>query len=69
MKFYTPDELSDLLGVPTSRLAQWRASERGPRFVKEGQTILYTEEAVAEWAQRQTVSPVRGHQRLMRVVD
>lgn len=47
----TPDEVARALGIPTSRLARWRASSpsRGPRWVKLGRDVRYRREDLDAW--------------------
>lgn len=53
VKFLTPTELAEELNVDPETLSRWRASGKGPRFVKlsPGRTgaIRYRREAVDEW--------------------
>lgn len=52
----TPEEVARVLGIPTSRLARWRANSpapncpaRGPRWVKLGRDVRYRREDLDAW--------------------
>lgn len=50
----TPKQLAERFGTTTSRLAQDRYMGRGPRFVKLGRTIRYTETDIQAWIDANT---------------
>ncbi|TSD68088.1 helix-turn-helix transcriptional regulator [Aeromicrobium piscarium] len=45
----TPEQVSDLLGVKTQTLAQWRWRKTGPKFQKVGRLVRYSPEDVDQW--------------------
>ena len=54
-KYLTPQELSDMLKIPTGTLSQWRFHGRGPRYFKDRKTIRYDVADVQEWIDRNKV--------------
>jgi predicted DNA-binding transcriptional regulator AlpA len=42
-------ELALQLGLSEQTLANWRATRRGPRFVKVGSAVRYLESDIAAW--------------------
>lgn len=64
-RYLTQEEVADryrgLVSVRT--LANWRSMRIGPKYTKIGKTVLYEENALDEWDDRNTVkcaAPVRG---------
>lgn len=49
----TPDALASQLHTTTRNLREWRATGRGPRFVRIGRFPLYRSEAVEAWLRDQ----------------
>lgn len=49
----TPDVLAAQLHTTTRNLREWRATGRGPRFVRVGRLPLYRLEAVEQWLREQ----------------
>lgn len=45
----TPDELSELLGVPPRSLDQWAYLGRGPAYIKVGRHRRYRRDVVDQW--------------------
>lgn len=45
----TVEELSERYGIPTSTLANWRATGKGPAFLKVGKHIRYRKEDIEAW--------------------
>jgi hypothetical protein len=43
-----------------SSAAQWRHQRRGPKYVKYGRSIIYTEAFNKEWFAAQVVDPKRA---------
>jgi excisionase family DNA binding protein len=50
----TPEELAELLSVPTRTLDQWRYYGRGPQFIKIGRHCRYRPEAIDAWLAAQS---------------
>jgi hypothetical protein len=58
LDIYTPERLADLLGISTKTLANWRASNRGPRYCRlggRGSGVVYRAREVDEWLDAQLV--------------
>jgi hypothetical protein len=57
VKWFTPKELSAVLGIAEDRLNQMRLRRLGPRYKKLGPTrqahVMYAEPDVVEWQARQ----------------
>lgn len=49
MRLLTPEELAAQLQVSQSALAKWRMRNKGPRHIKVGSLVRYSNEAVLEW--------------------
>lgn len=49
MLLLTPEELAAQLQVSQSALAKWRMRNKGPRHIKVGSLVRYSNEAVLEW--------------------
>lgn len=49
---YTAQQVSDLLCVTQRTLAQWRMDGSGPRYGKFGKKILYPENFLAEYIEK-----------------
>lgn len=45
----TEETVADVLGVEVSTLASWRSLGKGPRAVKLGKRVFYTNDAIASW--------------------
>jgi hypothetical protein len=50
LKFYSAREAADLLRLTEGTLRNWRNKRVGPAFVKFGTRVLYSEDALAEYA-------------------
>ena len=50
-----PDQVAEMLGVPTGTLANWRYQARGPAFVTVGRHVRYRRSDVAEWIAERVV--------------
>jgi predicted DNA-binding transcriptional regulator AlpA len=65
----TPDELLSAeaaaaeLHLQPGTLTTWRASGRGPNFVKIGRAIFYRRSDIAEWLGAQHQQPVTAKDR------
>ena len=57
--FLTPAELAARWGgrMTTATLNQWRYLGRGPRYVKLGQSVVYSLEAIEQYEAEQTRTP------------
>jgi excisionase family DNA binding protein len=53
-RLWTPDEVSDYLGVPKATLAWWRTSGRGPGFLKVGRAVRYDPDEVCRYVEQCT---------------
>lgn len=63
----TPEELSTLLKVSVKALRDWRATARGPAWLKTGDgencRIRYSREAVERWIAERTNPTAPSHRR------
>jgi hypothetical protein len=61
-QFLTPHQLVERWGgrVSVQTLANWRASNKGPRFVKLGARVTYRISDVEEYETQQTVQTTGG---------
>jgi excisionase family DNA binding protein len=52
---YTPDDLSEILGVPRSTIGYWRREGRGPRPIQvgEGTHFRYRREDLEAWLKQE----------------
>jgi len=50
-----PEQVAEMLGLPTGTLANWRYQGRGPAFVKIGRHVRYRRSDVAEWIEERVV--------------
>jgi hypothetical protein len=46
LTFYSTQDLAILLDVPVSTIEHWRSQGKGPRFVKWGRHVRYTDDAI-----------------------
>lgn len=53
-KLYTPKELAEWRGTTVATLAQERYKGTGPKFIKLGKTVRYSETHVKEWLDANT---------------
>jgi excisionase family DNA binding protein len=53
----TPEQLSQILGVPEKTLERWRKQGTGPRFIRAGRHVRYRRADVAEWMDQHVVEP------------
>jgi excisionase family DNA binding protein len=52
----SPKQASEVLGIPTGTLADWRSQRRGPPFYKiEGHLIRYSQAELDAWVAGQRV--------------
>lgn len=52
----TPEEITDVLHIPTNTLNDWRGKGKGPRFVKLGRSVYYRRDDVLAYLQSQVFS-------------
>jgi predicted DNA-binding transcriptional regulator AlpA len=60
---YTPEEFSQLTGVPTETLSYWRKNNDGPPYVKLGRAVRYPHKAITQFIERNTHDPAKGQRR------
>lgn len=46
---YTPTEAAQQLKIPASTMAFWRSQGTGPKFIKVGRHVRYTQEALEQY--------------------
>lgn len=49
-KYLSTTEAARHLGVSPSTLRTWRSEERGPRFLKFGNTVIYERSVIEDYA-------------------
>lgn len=59
-KMLTIEEVADYLSVPVSTLRYWRWQGHGPTACKIGRRVMYTQEALTEWINAQTLASYDG---------
>lgn len=59
-KLLNPDEVSQITGIPTSTLAQWRYRKIGIPYLRIGRLVRYDSADVDTYLQRCRIE-VRGH--------
>ncbi len=58
-RLLTPEEVSNLIGVPVSTLAQWRSQRRGPPYIKlEGRLVRYRTSDLEAYLGSRIVQPL-----------
>lgn len=50
---YTEAQLIQELGITKRRAQEWRYKGHGPKYIRQGRTILYLVEDVQDWLQQQ----------------
>lgn len=58
--YYTTKEVAAMLKISPRTLENWRNLRQGPAFVKFGARVLYSSEALAEYAAANTIGSVHG---------
>lgn len=53
-KLLTPQQFADRVGISVNTANCWRNLKRGPRFIKIGKSVRYSEEDIMEWLEQQT---------------
>lgn len=63
-KLLTPLQVADWLDLSPNTVNQWRYLKRGPRYLKIGKNVRYSEEDVVAWLDQQTRTGTshQGHQ-------
>lgn len=51
----TPEEVSELIGISTGTLANWRSADIGPAFARVGKHVRYFETDVFDWLETRRV--------------
>lgn len=49
LKFLTPAQVAERVGVSTKTLDRWRLEGTGPTFQRAGRRVLYYTASVIEW--------------------
>jgi len=52
-RLWSPNDVSDFLGVPVATLQRWRYLRQGPPTFKVGRHVRYAPEDVRQWLLRQ----------------
>ncbi len=55
-EFFTSIELAAKLGISEATLRGWRVVGKGPKYIKSGKFVRYSEKAIGQWINSQTVS-------------
>ncbi|HLY59990.1 MAG TPA: helix-turn-helix domain-containing protein [Terriglobia bacterium] len=58
-RLLNPGEVSELTGIPTATLAQWRYRKQGMRYLRIGRLVRYDHADVVAYLQRCRIE-VRG---------
>lgn len=53
-KLLTVKQFADRIDISVNTANCWRSLKRGPRFIKIGKSVRYSEEDIAEWLEQQT---------------
>jgi predicted DNA-binding transcriptional regulator AlpA len=48
-KYLTPEQVAEKLGISEGTLANWRAKDMGPRWIKVSGKVMYKSEAVSTY--------------------
>ena len=57
MKLLQGEDVAELLGVPVATLANWRASGKGPPYLRVGRHVRYRATDVETWIDSQVRDP------------
>lgn len=52
--YLTQQQVADLLHISTRTLERLRTEGGGPRYLKAGRSVLYSESAIQTWLQNRT---------------
>ena len=55
-RLFAEQQAAQILGVTVKALQKWRVTGAGPRFVKIGRLVRYTEDTLEEFIQQRTVA-------------
>ncbi|MCP4102003.1 MAG: helix-turn-helix domain-containing protein [Lentisphaerae bacterium] len=55
-EFLNTIEVAEKLGVSEATLRGWRVVSKGPKYVKLGRWVRYSEKTIANWIESQTVT-------------
>lgn len=55
MKYGSPKDISNMFGIPTGTLANWRYLKIGPQYFKRQKKIFYKIDDVEAWINRYPV--------------
>jgi hypothetical protein len=55
-QLFAEQQAAQILRVTVKALQKWRVMGTGPRFVKMGRLVRYTEDALEEFVQQRTVA-------------
>jgi excisionase family DNA binding protein len=47
--YLTPDEVAERMRITRGTLANWRSRGKGPKFIRFGQRILYSEQQISRF--------------------
>jgi len=61
LDFWTEDELAAELNVHVGTLRRWRKQGKGPPYSRLVRKPVYLIEAVEEWLESRSTTPVRSH--------
>ncbi|MER7579934.1 helix-turn-helix domain-containing protein [Kitasatospora sp. NPDC097691] len=53
-RFFTPEDIASMFGVPLETVYQWRRKRTGPPAFRVGRHLRYHPEAVAQWVADKT---------------
>jgi predicted DNA-binding transcriptional regulator AlpA len=54
-RLFSEQQAAQILRVTVKALQKWRVTGAGPRFVKMGRLVRYTEDTLEEFIQKRTV--------------
>ncbi|MEO5334939.1 MAG: helix-turn-helix domain-containing protein [Magnetococcus sp. YQC-5] len=57
MNLMTTNEAAEFLRISPKTMVQWRSKKFGPKYVKNGSSVIYTQQALEEWITSRTVDP------------
>jgi excisionase family DNA binding protein len=60
MELYTPEQVSEIIGLSRDTLAQWRSRKHGIPYLKIGRRVRYDRRDVLEYLQQCRVSVRKG---------
>jgi len=57
-RLWTAQELADYFGVPIGTVYQWNSKHTGPRSIRVGKHVRYSQTEVDRWCAAQLSAPV-----------